>query len=196
MDTSLVLYLILAVVHIVLRSEGLRRLGSLSKILLMPLLMFYVQHHGNNELVCLALVCATLGDLLLVKGHQRPFFTAGMLIFALSHQLYMVHLLVRAQLDWTLVCIAFCLLGGALVLIIKVLHPPLRFVLYAANLFLLTALCTGTKNLLCIGGALAFIVSDGMIALDSLKKRSFHISSEMSIYLLAQLLLILGFIAL
>ncbi|MFA6732041.1 MAG: lysoplasmalogenase family protein, partial [Sphaerochaeta sp.] len=69
----------------------------------------------------------------------------------------------------------------------------LKYLLYALNLSAMSALCVGSGSLVCMLGALAFLFSDGMIALDSLGVRTSKKISEMSLYILAQLLLVLGF---
>lgn len=197
MDSLLILYLILGTLHICFRNEGQRFLGSLSKVLLMPTLIFYVlSHTPEYSLIVTALIFATLGDFLLAMIAKRTCFIIGMASFAISHLLYMAHLTLFAPLRLSLILFSILLLGIPFILIQRKVRMPSNYALYATNLLLLTAFCIGTLNLLCLLGALAFIISDSMIALDSLKRRHFHTASVMSSYLLAQLLLILGFLSL
>jgi hypothetical protein len=58
----------------------------------------------------------------------------------------------------------------------------------------MTALCFGSGSSLASLGALAFIISDGMIGMEALHRRRFSVITEMAVYILAQLLLVLGFV--
>jgi hypothetical protein len=81
-----------------------------------------------------------------------------------------------------------------LVLLLKASAVKLRYLLYGINLFVMTALCFGSGSHLASLGALAFIISDGMIAMDTLHRRRFSVVTEMAAYILAQLLLVQGLV--
>jgi len=81
-----------------------------------------------------------------------------------------------------------------LLLLLKTSPVKLRYALYGLNLFIMTALCFGSGSPLASLGALAFIISDGMIGMEALHRRRFSVITEMAVYILAQLLLVLGFV--
>ncbi len=194
MDTYLILYITLGLLHLSLRSEGCRKTGSLVKILLMPVLILYVFSKGCLPWVVASLGFATIGDALLIKGHTGKCFLFGMGFFALVHLSYSLHLL-SGPLNRTRVISAGLVLLIIFLFFVKMLtrHTSwVQYALYALNLCVLAALCAGA-SVLGFLGALAFILSDSMIALDSLGKDHFSSTSEMTSYILAQLLLVLGF---
>lgn len=196
MDTILLLYIALALLHLSLRAEGLKRPGSLTKVLLMPTLMTYVLANGAQPLLLVSLSLATLGDYFLTDGTRKAYFTLGMVSFALAHLLYSIHLLLRPLHQPLLVIGTLIALIPLiyLVLHLKASAVKLRYVLYGINLFVMTALCFGSGSHLASLGALAFIISDGMIAMDTLHRRRFSVVTEMAAYILAQLLLVQGLV--
>ncbi|NLA96635.1 MAG: hypothetical protein GX836_00230 [Spirochaetales bacterium] len=196
MDTILLLYIALALLHLSLRAEGLKRPGSLTKVLLMPTLMAYVLANGAQPLLLVSLSLATLGDYFLTDGTRKAYFTLGMVSFALAHLLYSIHLLLRPLHQPLLVIGTLIALIPLiyLVLLLKASAVKLRYLLYGINLFVMTALCFGSGSHLASLGALAFIISDGMIAMGTLHRRRFSGVTEMAAYILAQLLLVQGLV--
>jgi len=195
MDHSLIPYLILSFLHLSMRSEGKHGAIVVTKALLMPSLALFVPKTQAYGFLLLGLALATAGDVLLTKSKQYRWFLAGMAFFAASHIAYSLQLL-TASLSLLPALIAFALLSVSACILIRTLGKGkgwLKYLLYALNLSATSALCVGSGSLLCILGALAFLLSDGMIALDSLGVRTSKKISEMSLYILAQLLLVLGF---
>lgn len=198
MDTFLLLYIGLAMIHLSLRSEGLKNLGSLTKVLLMPLLMMYVLKNGAKPLLLCSLALATVGDYFLTKASRKNTFTLGMISFALAHLCYSMHILLT-PLQWLPIGIGLLLVLAPFFYLLKLLkYSPfkIRYILYAVNLFAMTVLCFGSGSMLASLGALAFIISDGMIAMGSLNRHQCTVTTEMAMYILAQLLLILGLVTL
>lgn len=195
MDTSLIPYLILSFLHLSLRSEGKHRAVVATKALLMPSLALFVPRTQAYSYLLLGLALATAGDVVLSKSKQYRWFLAGMGLFALSHIAYSLQLL-NSFVAPLPTLLAFVILAVAAFVLIRTLGKGkgwLKYLLYALNLSAMSALCVGSGSLVCMLGALAFILSDGMIALDSLGVRTSKKISEMSLYILAQLLLVLGF---
>ncbi|MGH0052116.1 MAG: lysoplasmalogenase family protein, partial [Sphaerochaetaceae bacterium] len=196
--TFLFFYLIISFAHLSFRSEGYKLLGDVTKILLMPTLGLYVMQHGSSPLLVGALCFATIGDALLTKGHQGRHFLWGMGSFGLCHFFYISYILL-VGVDWILTAIAIAALlipYGLLVRLIGKQKGSVKYLVYAALLAILAALCTGLSSLYCILGILLFIVSDTLIGLDSLDMKKTSNTSEMGSYILAQLFLILGLTAL
>ena len=196
MDTILLLYIALALLHLSLRAEGFKHLGSLTKVLLMPTLMAYVLVNGAQPFLLVSLSLATLGDFFLTDSTRKAYFTFGMVSFALAHLLYSIHLLLR-PLHWPLLVIGTLITLIPLIYLVLLLNASpvkLRYVLYGLNLFVMTSLCFGSGSHLASMGALAFIISDGMIAMGTLHRRRFSVVTEMAAYILAQLLLVLGLV--
>ena len=195
MDHSLIPYLILSFLHLSMRSEGKHGAIVVTKALLMPSLALFVPKTQAYGFLLLGLALATAGDVLLTKSKQYRWLLAGMAFFAASHIAYSLQLR-TASLSLLPALIAFALLSVSACILIRTLGKGkgwLKYLLYALNLSATSALCVGSGSLLCILGALAFLLSDGMIALDSLGVRTSKKISEMSLYILAQLLLVLGF---
>jgi len=198
MYTSLVPYLILSFLHLSLRSEGKHRAAVVTKALLMPSLALFVPKTQAYSCLLLGLAFATAGDVLLTKSKQYRWFLAGMALFALSHIAYSLQLL-STSISPLPTLIAFAILAAGCMVLIRTLGKGkgrLKYLLYALNLSAMSALCAGSGSIVCILGALAFLISDGMIALDTMGVRTSKKISEMSLYILAQLLLVLGFTAL
>lgn len=195
MDTSLIPYLILSFLHLSLRSEGKHRAVVATKALLMPSLALFVPRTQAYGYLLLGLALATAGDVVLTKSIQYRWFLAGMVLFALSHIAYSLQLLSTSVSPFPAL-IAFAILAMTAFVLIRTLGKGkgwLKYLLYALNLSAMSALCVGSGSLVCMLGALAFLLSDGMIALDSLGVRTSKKISEMSLYILAQLLLVFGF---
>lgn len=198
MDIFLVPYLILSFLHLSLRSEGKIRAVVATKVLLMPSLALFVPKTQTYTYLLLGLALATVGDVLLTKSKQYRWFLAGMIFFASSHIAYSLQLL-STPLALIPSAIAFAILSVSCIVLIRILGKGkgrLKYLFYALNLSVMSALCVGSGSIVCILGALAFLISDGMIALDSMGVRTSKKISEMSLYILAQLLLVFGFTAL
>lgn len=198
MNTIILFYVGVSFLHLSLRSQGYKTLGDVTKILLMPILILFVLQSGSYPLLVVSLSFATLGDGFLTKGHQGSCFLWGMGAFAVAHSLYALQVL-SLDVDWILAGIALASLSVPFGLFTRLIgkqkgRPP--YVAYAALFTILAALMIGLQSLLCTLGVLLFIVSDTMIGLDSLNLKHFTNTSEMGSYILAQLLLILGFTAL
>jgi uncharacterized membrane protein YhhN len=196
MHTILLLYITLAMLHLSFRSEGLKQLGSLTKVLLMPTLMAYVLATNAQPLLLVSLSLATLGDYVLTDSTRKTYFTLGMISFALSHLMYSIHLSLHPLHLPLLVIGALITLIPliCLALLLKASPVKVRYALYGLNLFVMTALCFGSGSFPATLGALAFIISDGMIAMGTLHRRRFNVITEMAAYILAQLLLVLGLV--
>lgn len=198
MNTILLVYLGISFAHLSFRSVGYQFLGNLTKVLLMPTLMLFLMQQGNYPLLLAALLFATIGDALLTKGHQGSHFIWGMASFAVCHIFYGIHVLLLG-VDWILAAIAFSGLMIPYSLLYRLIGKQkgsAKYLAYAMLLFMLASLLTGLASLLCIMGILLFILSDTMIGMDSLAMKHVNDTSIMGSYILAQLLLVLGFTAL
>ena len=197
MNTILLVYLGISFAHLSFRSVGYQFLGNLTKVLLMPTLMLFLIQQGNYPLLLAALLFATIGDALLNKGHQGSHFTWGMASFAVCHIFYGIHVLLLG-VDWILAAIAFSGLMIPYSLLYRLIGKQkgsAKYLAYAMLLLMLASLLTGLASLLCIMGILLFILSDTMIGMDSLAMKHVNDTSIMGSYILAQLLLVLGFTA-
>lgn len=198
MNNILLVYLVISFAHLSFRSEGYQFLGNLTKVLLMPTLMLFLMQQGDYPLLLAALLFATIGDALLTKGNQGTLFLWGMASFAVCHIFYDIHVL-SLGVDWILTAIAFAGLMIPYSLLYRLIGKQkgsVKYLAYTMLLFLLASLLTGLASLLCIIGILLFIISDTMIGMDSLAMKHVNDTSIMGSYILAQLLLVLGFTAL
>ena len=203
MNTFLLLYLSLTIIHMSLRSENLWWASAISKVALMPsLLMYYLSLNTDTGmlllLICLALLLGTAGDALLLAGHRGKLFYAGMLCFFIGHLAYITYFVLHLQ-SWGYFLFAILALTIPLYKIILSFFPSKEapiLSIYAATLIVLTAFCASALSYIAMGGAIFFAISDYLIALDVVEKRTFSETAIMGTYTLAQLLLIVGVLSL
>lgn len=211
------MYIVVSVVNIWGRYKGDDRNNYVTKPLLMPLLAIgYILASGSNVswVVVAALVFCTLGDVFLMlpekkKGELRWFFR-GLFSFMLGHLCYFTWYLMYTRdsgFTWAWVAgllVALLAIAGVAVILKKLEAGHLiPFVLYTAAIMLNVTGAIGTwgtgpipGTLLCTLGALLFCISDSMIALNVLDNPIGSGGAVMITYTLAQLMLIIGIIAL
>jgi uncharacterized membrane protein YhhN len=149
-------------------------------------------------LICLALLLGTAGDALLLAGHRGKLFYAGMLCFFIGHLAYITYFVLHLQ-SWGYFLFAILALTIPLYKIILSFFPSKEapiLSIYAATLIVLTAFCASALSYIAMGGAIFFAISDYLIALDVVEKRTFSETTIMGTYTLAQLLLIVGVLSL
>ena len=203
MNIFLLNYLIISMVHISFRSENMKYPSAVSKVLLMPSLLAYYFSITTDTgvsflLIPLALVVGTLGDAFLLAGHTGKRFYAGMFCFLIGHLTYITYFILHVQ-SWVYFLSALLLLAFPLYKIIRSLFPSqdaLLLSIYATVLILLTAFCASSLSYIAMVGALFFALSDYLIAMDIVGKRTFSETAIMGTYTLAQLLLIVGVLSL
>jgi uncharacterized membrane protein YhhN len=203
MNIFLLIYLILSIGHMSFRSENMKWPSSISKVLLMPaLLIYYLTQKAETGMLCqlitLALLLGTIGDAFLLAGHKGKRFYAGMLCFFVGHLAYITYFVLHLQ-SWLYFLFVLLVLAFPLYKIILSFFPskdaPLLGI-YATILIVLASFCASALSLIAMGGALLFAVSDYLIAMDIVGKRTFSETAIMGTYTLAQLLLIVGILSL
>ena len=181
------------------RSENMKWPSSISKVLLMPaLLVYYLSMHTDTGplslLIPLALLLGTAGDAFLLAGHKGKLFYAGMLCFFVGHLSYITYFVLHLQ-SWPYFLIAILILAYPLYTVIRSFFPsqdaPLLSI-YATTLIVLSAFCASALAFIALVGALFFAISDYLIAMDIVERRTFSETAIMGTYTLAQLLLIVG----
>ncbi len=199
MNIFLLIYLGLTIIHMSFRSENLKRASAISKVLLMPsLFLYYLSLNTDTTLlfwlICLALLLGTAGDTFLLAGHSGKLFYAGMLCFFVGHLAYITYFFLHLQ-SWPYFLSALLVLAFPLYKIILSFFPskeaPLLGI-YATILIVLTSFCVSALSFIATVGAIFFAISDYLIALDIVEKRTFSETAVMGTYTLAQLLLIVG----
>ena len=185
------------------RSENMKWPSSISKVLLMPLLLvYYLSMHTDTGslslLIPLALILGTAGDAFLLAGHTGKRFYAGMSCFFVGHLAYITYFALHLQ-SWPYFLVAILALAYPLFKIIRSFFPsqdgPLLSI-YATILIVLTSFCASSLAFIAMVGALFFAISDYLIAMDIVGKRTFSETAIMGTYTLAQLLLIVGILTL
>ncbi|NBK21301.1 MAG: lysoplasmalogenase [Spirochaetia bacterium] len=203
MNTYLLLYLGLTIIHMSFRAENLKWASAISKVLLMPaLLVYYLSMKTDttlaSHLITLALILGMAGDAFLLAGHKGKRFYAGMLCFFVGHLAYITYFVLHLQ-SWLYFLFVLLVLAFPLYKIILSFFPskdaPLLGI-YATILIVLASFCASALSLIAMGGALLFAVSDYLIAMDIVGKRTFSETAIMGTYTLAQLLLIVGILSL
>ena len=166
------LYLAASAVHLFFCfSQKYRRAQDFTKVLLMPLLLAAALFTGNCPLfTALALFFGWIGDILLLRPEQKPFFLGGLAAFLIGHICY-IPVLAGAgsySLVFSLpVGTVLLLLGaGAYATLHRHLPPEMRIPVVA---YLLVILCMAfaaihTQRPQAIVGAGAFVLSDYMLA--------------------------------
>ena len=168
--------------------------------------MFAIPKH---PLIYIGLLCGTLGDFLLLFKKRVYLFVFGVIFFMLNHTLCIIEVLLYiaplSMVQWIVIgtVLLFAYIG-ALLFALKFLKKkrravPASFYMFAllANIVVYTSasvLGYYAYFLLCIFGAISFLVSDMMLAY-SLFVKGTHQSRHlvMGSYLIAQLLIALGF---
>ena len=203
MNTYLLLYLGLTIIHMSFRAENLKWASAISKVLLMPaLLVYYLSMKTDttlaSHLITLALILGMAGDAFLLAGHRGKLFYAGMLCFFVGHLAYITYFILHLQ-SWLYFLVAILILAFPLYKVIRSFFPsqdaPLLSI-YATVLIILIAFCASALSFIAMVGALFFAISDYLIAMDIVEKHTFSETAVMGTYTLAQLLLIVGVLTL
>jgi uncharacterized membrane protein YhhN len=178
----------------------------------MPLLMLFYLLNASviNYFLLAALAFGFLGDVFLLKAEKQSRILAGIVSFLIGHIFYISVFVGNSYstLDIPLWSLLFLLpyIGGAL-LLFKKLFSSMQFmklpaVVYMSVIFLMSFLSvlrvwtvSFLSFLLTFAGSLSFILSDSLLAFDlftvRLKKSD---TAVMTTYILAQLLIVLGFL--
>lgn len=203
MNIYLLLYLILCVLHISFRSEGMGWPTRISKVLLMPLLLvYYLTLNTDNNiltlLVVLALLLGTAGDAFMAVADREKSFYAGIFCFFVGHLAYISYFALHLQSWGYFLFIMLALAFPLYKVVISFLPSKGTFFLggYALVLFFLIAFCASALSLIAMGGAIFFAISGYLIAMGVVEKHTFTKTTIMATYALAQLLLIVGILTL
>lgn len=203
MNIFLLMYLTLCVLHISFQSEHMRWPSRISKVLLMPVLLIYYLTLNTDTgiftlLITLALLLGTAGDAFMAGGSKKRNFYAGMFSFFVGHLAYITYFALHLQ-SWGYFLFAMLALAFPLYKIILSFFPSQEtpfLSIYAAILFILFAFCASALSLIAMAGAIFFAISDYLIAMGTIEKRTFSNATIMATYALAQLLLIVGILTL
>ncbi len=203
MNIFLLIYLTLTIIHMSFRAENLKWASRISKVMLMPsLLLYYLSLHTDTGfpllLICLALLLGTAGDAFLLAGRRGKLFYAGMLSFFVGHLAYITYFILHLQ-SWGYFLFALLVLAFPLYKIILSFLPSKEtpiLSIYSSILILLASFTISALSYIALAGAIFFAISDYLIALDIIEKRTFSETAVMGTYTLAQLLLIVGILGL
>lgn len=205
----LALFLVASAVHLYFCLAENQPARKATKCLLMPLLLvWYVSTPAPILLVSLGLGCGFVGDVLLLSD-KKSRFIGGAAAFLAGHVLYAVSF-VRALAFWPPLW-QLLSAGGALLVVGVLAYGTLRrhlgemklpvlcylLAICAMAFFAaLRALSAGDlAALLCLIGALCFLLSDYLLAVGNFKKPFFKMDFWIMLtYLCAQLLIILSFV--
>lgn len=196
------LYLVVAVVHLIAQALGASLLADVSQVVLMPLLAMVLwagTAGSRGRLVGLALVALGFSWL----GDAAPRVVSGDLELPLMLGFFLIAQLIYSAAFWpyrsgSLLRRPLALLPylGAAGLIILLCAPAAgallpALLLYAAAIVLMAVLATGVSTLAGAGAAV-FVVSDALIALHAFDVLSlpWHAVWVMSTYLAAQAMLV------
>lgn len=165
----------------------------------MPALLVYYLTMNTDPgfltlLIAGALLLGTAGDAFLLAGHKSKLFYVGMLCFFLGHLGYITYFILHLQ-SWGYFLFAMLALAFPLFKIILSFFPSKKTPLlsiYATTLIVLTAFSAASLSFIAMVGAIFFAVSDYLIAMDVLEKRTFSETAIMGTYTLAQLLIVVG----
>lgn len=199
----IVLFAMLAALHMTAVTEHFDVLRVVTKPLLMPVLAWWVHCWRGPRLLLAALLCGCGGDVLLDVGGTVPFLL-GMAFFAAGHLCYL-RLFVRLgafdgpRTAVRLRCAAYGVVWAALVVALwPGLDAGMR-VPVALYSVLLTAMAAGAYGAgpLARAGGLLFLLSDSLIATDLADWPLLpgHGAWVMATYLAGQALLALGVVA-
>lgn len=198
MNTILLLYLTLCVIHVSCRDLKLEMASRVTKILLMPVLLWYylsleTAGDGLRLFVILALTFGTLGDLLLLFDDKPLCFALGGGSFLVGHIFY---ILAFARFFtspvFTIIYVAICIYPMLKISkLLKQSPAPLPMFLYALVLLAVGAFASGAASWTALLGVVSFVLSDGMLGLNTIEKKYSSVPIMLT-YTLAQLLLVIG----
>ena len=188
------------------------KLRYFTKTLLVPLLtLFYIISVANlNGVILSALICCFLGDFFLLWSQKKTFFIIGLLSFLMGHIFYTIAFLQTTSFlsgipKWFYFSLLPYIWYG--IFILKKLNPYLHSmkvpVIVYLNVILIMSFASFTRIWALKGlsfwlpfiGSIFFMASDSLLAFRNFKvKLSRGWVSIMITYILAQLLIILGFL--
>jgi uncharacterized membrane protein YhhN len=197
---------------VILARCGFRKIRYLIKPFLMPgLILFYLSNvHEPNCRIIIALLCAFLGDVLLIPKNKKGFFIGGLFSFFACHIFYIIAFLestnyLKSVPSWFHVFIAPFAAAGVYAL--KLFLPYIEDVKWQVVLYMWAILlmsytsltrmftATGTEFWFPFIGSLIFMASDFLLVWNKFKS-SIRNSALLIIgtYILAQLLIVFGFL--
>lgn len=205
----LIIFILLSITNIISIKKGDKFWQHLTKPLLMPtLLLFYLfSTQAPKMLIIFALVFGFLGDVFLMG--TGAFFTIGLFSFLTGHVFYIIALSKAITFSKIPVGLYFLIIPYVIygAFVFKKLLPYLKAMKVQALLYLIIIITMSFTSLIRIGnvnsyqfwmpfmGSLLFISSDSMLAFNEFKSRSnIREVYVMITYVVAQLLIVLGFI--
>lgn len=208
----MIFFIIIAVGDIVAIKYDKLKLRYVTKTLLIPLIaLFYIVSIANlNGMVLSALICCFLGDFFLLWSQKKAFFIAGLLSFLMGHIFYTIAFLQTTSFlsgipKWFYFSLFPYIWYG--IFILKKLNPYLCSMKVPVIVYLIVILIMsftsfsriwalkGVSFWLPFTGSIFFIASDSLLAFRNFKlKLSRGWISIMITYILAQLLIIFGFL--
>lgn len=183
-----------------------------TKPLLMPLLIFFYMLNASepNYLLVIALVFGFLGDVFLLREANKTLLLGGIKAFLMGHIFYFTAFVVKSNFLkgvplWFLLFLSPYACVG--VIIAKRLFTSMKSIKLQAGIYMGVILAMSFTSLLTVfeasivsfllsfAGSVFFIVSDTMLAFDIFKvhEQKNHVYI-MATYMLAQLLITLGFL--
>ena len=208
----MIFFIIIAVGDIVAIKYDKVKLRYFTKTLLIPLLaLFYIISIANlNGMILSALICCFLGDFFLLWSQKKTFFIAGLISFLLGHIFYTIAFLQTTSFlsgipKWFYFSLFPYIWYG--IFILKKLNPYLYSMkvpgIVYLSLILIMSFASfsriwalkGVSFWLPFVGSIFFIASDSLLAFRNFKhKLTRGWISVMITYVLAQLLIIFGFL--
>jgi uncharacterized membrane protein YhhN len=211
MELKIVFLLILAGVSVVYLISLFFKFGLFQMILkgcLLPLILAIYIFGAQRILVpiVLALLFGWLGDILLLKINKLSFFRIGLASFLTGHICYIIAMFSYAQ-PFHIPILACSIAVTAVVgfFIFKIVRPTaemkIPIIVYESVIFIMAIFAIqlflsqgGYFGGFVLAGSLCFVASDGMLAFDTFRKKTkYGYFFVMLTYILAQLLITLGF---
>ena len=204
------IYLLIGIINLVSRGVGINWVDGYTKPLLMPLLIFFVYRYAEGYitisrlLLVVALLFSWIGDLLLM-GEGELFFLGGLVSFLIAQILYsfILYQSTTGKMAWRwmpsmlFILYAFFLLSllvpgsGLMGFPIAIYGVGITVMITVAGLR--KGLTGKLSYLAAMIGAILFVISDSIIAIDAFYSPVlFSGVWIMSTYIVAQLLLAMG----
>jgi hypothetical protein len=200
MNYQLLLFAMLCVIHICARDMRMEKISRLTKVLLMPSLLWYylsmqTEPKSLAVLVIVALVLHTIGDAFLLFPGQWLMAGIGGASFFVGHILYIRYLALHMQSPGYMLVVAILaiypiVLAGKLV---KRTPAPIPMFLYMLVLVAEAMFCAGAGDLVSLFGVVFFATSDTLLGYNSIEKK-FSDVTIMATYMFAEFLIVVGFL--
>jgi len=207
---TLFAFFILSFIDILFTNRGLKKQRVFIKPFIIPFLLIYyfLSTTSLNILVILALMFSTIGDIFLLFRKSKTFLIFGLVSFLLAHVSYIATFLLTFKLSLIpslcyLLIIPYVIFGIVMFKSLKLEEKAIKMevVMYISVVVLMSFLSllrfysvSFKSFILTFSGSILFIISDSILSVRYFGEKRIRGEFVTITYILAQFLIVLGFI--